>query len=67
MKAIRQMLAQIKMYAQLDMAIVDKLDEIEKRVYALEEDMKLARGANRSNAQRISELTLAFGSFKRGE
>lgn len=67
MKAIREMLAQIKLYAQLDMAIVDKLGEIEKRVYVLEEDMKLARGANRSNAQRISELTLAFGSFKRGE
>lgn len=67
MKAIRQMLAQIKLYAQLDMAIVDKLDEIEKRVYVLEEDMKLARGSNRSNAQRISELTLAFGAFKRGE
>ena len=67
MKAIREMLAQIKLYAQLDMAIVDILDEIEKRVYALEEDMKLARGANRSNAQRISELTLAFGAFKRGE
>lgn len=67
MKAIREMLAHIKMYAQLDMAIVDKLDEIEKRVYALEEDMKLARGANRANAQRISELTLAFGAFKRGE
>lgn len=67
MKAIREMLSQIKLYAQLDMAIVDKLDEIEKRVYALEEDMKLARGANRSNAQRISELTLAFGAFKRGE
>lgn len=67
MKAIREMLSQIKLYAQLDMAIVDKLDEIEKRVYSLEEDMKLARGANRANAQRISELTLAFGSFKRGE
>ena len=67
MKAIREMLAQIKLYAQLDMAIVDKLDDIEKRVYALEEDMKLARGANRSNAQRISELTLAFGALKRGE
>lgn len=67
MKAIREMLSQIKLYAQLDIAIVDKLDEIEKRVYALEEDMKLARGANRANAQRISELTLAFGAFKRGE
>ena len=67
MKAIREMLAQIKLYAQLDMAIVDKLDEIERRVYALEQDMKLARGSNRSNAQRISELTLAFGAFKRGE
>lgn len=67
MKAIREMLAQIKLYAQLDMAIVDKLDEIEKRLYVLEEDMKLARGANRSNAQHISELTLAFGAFKRGE
>lgn len=67
MQAIREMLAQVKLYAQLDMAIVDKLEEIEKRLYALEEDMKLARGANRSNAQRISELTLAFGAFKRGE
>ena len=67
MKAILEMLAKIKLYAQLDMAIVDKLDDIEKRVYALEEDMKLARGANRANAQRISELTLAFGTLKRGE
>lgn len=67
MKAIKEMLAKVKLYAQLDMAIVDKLEEIEKRVYCLEEDMKLARGSNRANAQRISELTLALGSFKRGE
>ena len=67
MKAIREMLAKVKLYAQLDIAIVDKLEEIEKRVYCLEEDMKLARGSNRSNAQRISELTLALGTLKRGE
>lgn len=67
MKAIKEMLSKVKLYAQLDMAIVDKLEEIEKRVYCLEEDMKLARGSNRSNAQRISELTLALGSLKRGE
>lgn len=67
MKAIREMLAKVKLYAQLDIAIVDKLEEIEKRVYRLEEDMKLARGSNRSNAQRISELTLALGAYKRGE
>ena len=67
MKAILEMLAKVKLYAQLDMAIVDKLEEIEKRVYSLEEDMKLARGSNRANAQRISELTLALGSLKRGD
>ena len=67
MKAIKEMLAKVKLYAQLDMAIVDKLEEIEKRVYCLEEDMKLARGSNRSNAQRISELTLALGTLKRGD
>lgn len=67
MKAIKEMLAKVKLYAQLDIAIVDKLEEIEKRVYCLEEDMKLARGSNRSNAQRISELTLSLGTLKRGE
>lgn len=67
MKQIRELLAQLKLYAQLDMAFCDKLDELETRVYKLEEEMKLARGANKSNATRIGELTLAFGSFKRGE
>ena len=67
MQAIRELLGQITAYAKLEMALVDKIEDLEKRVYALEQDMKLARASNRSNATRISELTAAFGALKRGE
>ena len=64
MQEIRELLAQLKLSVQVDIAIADKLEEIEKRLYALEENMKLARGANKSNALRLGELTLALADLR---
>ena len=64
MQEIRELLAQMKLSVQVDIAIAEKLEEIEKRLYALEENMKLARGANKSNALRLGELTLAFADLR---
>ena len=64
MQEIRELLAQLKLSVQIDIAIADKLEEIEKRLYALEENMKLARGANKSNALRLGELTLALADLR---
>lgn len=64
MQEIRELLAQLKLSVQIDIAIAEKLEEIEKRLYALEENMKLARGANKSNALRLGELTLALADLR---
>lgn len=58
MDFIKECLAQIKMRLRLDTAIVDKLEELEKRVYALEQDNKLLRARTEIQDKALSELRL---------
>lgn len=62
MDFIRECLAQLKMRLRLDIAIVDKLEELEKRVYALEEDNKLLKARNAIQDENLSKLRLVVQS-----
>lgn len=63
MASIKELLAQLKLYTQLDMAFADKLDDLEARVYALEEKQKLLDSATKSNARRIGDTLMRLDSI----
>lgn len=58
MDFIRECLAQLKMRLRLDTAIVDKLEEYEKRLYALEQDNKLLKSRNQIQDEKLAKLIL---------
>lgn len=65
MEQIKTMLAQLKMYCRLEMAMVDKLEELSREVYALKEDNKRLTGSLRALETRYSELLYQFNSIKK--
>lgn len=66
MDFIKECLAQLKMRLRLDTAIVDKLEEYEKRLYALEQDNKLLKSRNQIQDEKLAKLALVVTkeSFK---
>lgn len=58
MDFIRECLAQLKMRLRLDTAIVEKLEDLEKRLYALEQDNKLLKARNKIQDKKLSQLLL---------
>ena len=58
MDFIRECLAQLKMRLRLDTAMVEKLQELEDRVYALEEHTKLLKAHDQVTDERLGKLTL---------
>lgn len=58
MDFIKECLAQLKMRLRLDTAIVDKLEEYEKRLYALEQDNKLLKSRNQIQDEKLAKLAL---------
>lgn len=65
MEQIKQMLAQLKMYCRLEMAMVDKLEELSKDCYALKEDVKRLTANVRVLERKNSELLYALNSYKK--
>lgn len=64
MDNLRELLSQLKLFLRFDMAVVDKLEEFEKRVYALEENRKAKDQAILSLERRYSELLLILKDLK---
>ena len=62
MEFIKECLAQIKMRLRLDTAIVDKLEEMEGRLYRLEEDNKLLKAHNKIQDEELHRLRLVVQS-----
>lgn len=58
MDFIRECLAQLKMRLRLDTAIVDKLEDLEKRCYALEQDNQLLKARNKIQDEKLTKLLL---------
>lgn len=65
MDMLRDLCSKLKLFCNIEMAIVDKLEQMEKELYAIKEDNKRIVAVNRSLEQRYSELVLAFGAFKK--
>lgn len=65
MDFIRECLAQLKMRLRLDTAIVDKLEEYEKRLYALEEDLKLLKAREKIQDENLAQLRLVVQNERR--
>ena len=65
MEQIRNLLAQLKMYCRLEMAMVDKIEEQEQQIYNLKEDCKRYKASIASLETRYSELLYAFSSLKK--
>lgn len=65
MDFIKECLAQLKMRLRLDTAIVDKLEELEGRVYALEQDNKLLKARNQIQDEKLSKLLLVVQNERR--
>lgn len=63
MEQIKQMLAQLKMYCRLEMAMVDKLEELSKDNYALKEDVKRLTASQRALETRFAELNYKLASL----
>lgn len=61
---IKELLAQLKLYYQLDVAFAEKLDELEERLYRVEEDTKLLKAGKSSSDRRVGDLMMAFSSLK---
>ena len=64
MDFIKECLAQLKMRLRLDTAIVEKLEDLEKRVYALEQDIKLLKARNQIQDKALTELRLVVQNQK---
>lgn len=64
MDFIKECLAQLKMRFRLDTAIVEKLEDLEKRVYALEQDNKLLKARNEIQNKELTQLRLVVQNQK---
>lgn len=65
MKLLRELAGKLKLFCDLELAIVEKLEEHDQRLYKLEEDYKRMRGSTDSHAQSIHELRLILGELRR--
>lgn len=65
MDLIKDLCSKIKLFCNLEMAIVDKLEQMEKELYAVKEDNKRIVAVNRSLETRYSELLLAFSQLRK--
>lgn len=65
MDFIKECLAQLKMRLRLDTAIVDKLEELEGRVYALEQEKDRLKARNKLQDEELSRLRLVVQNESR--
>lgn len=65
MEQIKEIISELKLHLRLDVAMCDKLEEIERRLYALEENRKLKDAAIQSLERRYSELMYVLKSLQK--
>lgn len=64
MENIRELLAQLKLYVQFDVAVCSKLEELETAVYALQEKQKLTDSAINTLRKQYSEMLYVLKSIR---
>lgn len=62
MDFIKECLAQLRMMFRLRVAMAEKLEELETRIYALEEDNKLLKARNKLQDEKLYKLSLVVQS-----
>lgn len=65
MDLLKDLCGKLKLLCGIEMALVDKLEEMEKTQYKIVEDNKRITAVNRSLESRYSELLYAFGAYKK--
>ena len=65
MDMLKDLCSKLKLFCNIEMAIVDKLEEMEKQLFAIKEENKRIVAVNRSLEQRYSELMHAFLAYKK--
>lgn len=65
MEQIKEILSHIKLFCCFDVAVTEKLEQVEARLYALEEDNKRNTATIRSLEKRYSEMLLVIRDLKR--
>ena len=65
MELLKDLCSKLKLFCNIEMAIVDELEQMKKELYKVTEDNKRIVATNRSLEQRYSELLLAFGALKK--
>ena len=64
-KYARDLLAKLSLFCSIESAIIDKLEEIEKTQYKINEDYKRCTAVNRNLERQYNELLLAFNALKK--
>ncbi len=64
MENIKELLAQVKLFCQLDVAFCQKIEELEQSIYKLTEDNKRYRACLDSLERRYSEILYVVKSIK---
>lgn len=65
MEVIRELLGKIKIFARFEIAVADKLEDHDKRIYALEENKKLKDAAIMQLTKEVGDLRLILNDLKR--
>lgn len=65
MSKLRELIGKLGLAFQLDLAMVESIEDLQKRVYALEENRKMKDQAIKSLEHRYSELLAVVGSMKK--
>lgn len=65
MKLLRELAGKLKLFSDLELAMCEKLEENDRRLYALEEEKKRLRAAVDSHAQKIYEMQMILGELRR--
>lgn len=65
MNKLRELIGKLGLSFQLDLAMVESIEDLQKRTYALEENRKMKDQAIKSLEHRYSELLAVVGSMKK--
>lgn len=63
MEQIKDLIGQIKLYVQLDLAFCEALEKLESRVYKLEQDNKRMLATVRELERRTAEMQIVLKSI----
>lgn len=64
MDRIKDLITQVRLFCAFDVAVAEKLEEIDQRLYALEQDNKRGIAARRVLEKQYSDLLYALRSLK---